>query len=115
MNTKIKDLRNHFNNLVLVLVHFYIVECTVPTLWGSRVIGTASGSSGPMEFTFDGQAVRFSVISNYLYLFILLYNRVNALVLGTFHFRFMLAVISQQLFQKVFNNLFFKCVLYIDI
>ncbi len=36
-----------------------LLECAIPTLWGSRVIGTAKGSSGPMDFVFDGEAVSF--------------------------------------------------------
>ncbi len=38
---------------------FIRLECAVPKLWGSRVIGTAKGSSGPMDFAFDGEAVSF--------------------------------------------------------
>ncbi len=36
---------------------FLLLECAIPKLWGSRVIGTANGSSEPMEFAFDGEAV----------------------------------------------------------
>ncbi len=48
---------------IYLLIFIAILECAIPTLWGSRVIGTANGSSGPMEFAFDGEAVSFTLIA----------------------------------------------------